>query len=99
MSNAKIFNINEIITIVMEEVGIEENRQMYGIDEESDLPKGICNKLDSLKEIEFKEFLNIIEQITNEILHIKSGELNELNKCHEEIIYMAHEKLNDYIMS
>ena len=52
MSNAKIFNINEIITIVMEEVRIEENRQMYGIDEESDLPKGICNKLDSLKEIE-----------------------------------------------
>ena len=99
MSNAKIFNINEIITIVMEEVRIEENRQMYGIDEESDLPKGICNKLDSLKEIEFKEFLNIIEQITNEILHIKSGELNELNRCHEEIIYMAHEKLNDYIMS
>lgn len=99
MSNAKIFNINEIITIVMEEVRIEENRQMYGIDEESDLPKGICNKLDSLKEIKFKEFLNIIEEITNEILHIKSGELNELNKCHEEIIYMAQEKLDDYIIS
>jgi len=99
MSNAKIFNINEIIIIVMEEVRIEENRQMYGIDEESDLPKGICNKLDSLKEIEFKEFLNIIEEITNEILHIKSGELNELNKCHEEIIYMAQEKLDDYIIS
>ncbi|MEQ3337681.1 hypothetical protein [Clostridium butyricum] len=99
MSNAKIFNINEIITIVMEEVRIEENRQMYGIDEESDLPKGICNKLDSLKEIEFKEFLNIIEEITNEILYIKSGELNELNKCHEEIIYMAQEKLDDYIIS
>ena len=99
MSNAKIFNINEIITIVMEEVRIKENRQMYGIDEESELPKGICNKLDSFKEIEFKEFLSRIEQIANEILHIKSEELNELNKCHEEIIYMAHEKLDDYIIS
>lgn len=99
MSNAKIFNINEIITIVMEEVRIEENRQMYGIDEESDLPKGICNKLGSLKEIKFKEFLSIIEEITNEILHIKSGELNELNKCHEEIIYMAQEKLYNYIIN
>lgn len=98
MDNTKIFNISEIITIVMEEVKVEESKKMYNIDYECNYPKVIYDKLDSLGEIEFKEVTNIVEQITRKILNIKNGELNELNRCHEEIIYMVKKDLEKYII-
>lgn len=99
MEYTKIFNINEIITIVMEEVRIEENNRMYGMNEEGDYPKYICDKFEMLNEEEFEEFMDSIMDITEQILQIKSGELNELNKCHEEIIYLAGKYLNKYIIN
>lgn len=97
MKDTKIFNINEIITIVMEEVRVEENNVLYGIDEDGDYPKQICDKLDMLSENEFEEFMSIIKNIVETVSDIKSGELNELNKCHEEIMYAAKNVLNKYM--
>ena len=92
----KIFNMNEIISIVMEEVRSVQNKSIYAI-EELDYPKNICDKMDKLNEFEFRDFMNNIEKIAEEILLIKSGELNELNKCHEEIMYLAGEYLENYL--
>lgn len=97
MKNNKIFNINDIITIVMEEVRILENKEIYNIQEEAAYPLYIYNKIDELDENEVDEFLRIVDKIAEDIILIKSGELNELNKCHEEIIYLAEEYLNSYL--
>ncbi len=97
MKDTGIFNINEIITIVMEDVSVEENNKIYGICEESSYPRNIDDKLNDLDENDFEEFMEIIENITEKILEIKSGELNVLNKCHEEIIYLAEEYLKKYL--
>ena len=50
-----------------------------------------------MQEEDFEEFMSIIEKISGNIMEIKSGELNELNKCHEEIIYMAEEYLYKFL--
>ena len=97
MKDTRVFNINEIITIVMEEVSVEENNKMYGIDEERSYPKSIWDKLNDLEENDFEDFMGIIEKMAEEILNIKSEELNVLNKCHEEIIYLAQEYLEKYL--
>lgn len=97
MKDKRIFNINEIITIVMEEVRVKENNMLYGIDEEGNYPKYICDKFNMLSEDEFHEFMTIIEEIVETISEMKSGELNELNKCHEEIVYIAKDNLNKYM--
>lgn len=97
MEDTKTFKINEIITIVMEEVRVKENKYIYGIDEEAEYPKHIYDKLENMQEEDFEEFMCIIEEISEDIMEIKSGELNELNKCHEEIIYLAGECLNKFM--
>ena len=97
MKYIKKFSINEIITIVMEEVRIEESRNIYGIHEETDYPRYIDDKLEKMKEEDFEAFMNIIEKVAEDIIEIKSGELNELKKCHEEIIYLANKYLNDFL--
>lgn len=97
MEDTKTFKINEIITIVMEEVRLKENKDIYGIDEEADYPKHIYNKLENMQEEDFEAFMCIIEEISADIMEIKSGELNELNKCHEEIIYLAEKYLNKFM--
>ncbi|MGN0144221.1 MAG: hypothetical protein ACI398_04510 [Clostridium sp.] len=91
------FNINEIITIVMEEVRILENEKIYGIQEEAEYPLNTYNKIESLNDDEFSDFMEKINRMAEEILEIKSGELNELNKCHEEIMYLSEEYLSDYL--
>ena len=91
------FDINEIITIVMDEVKVLENQEMYGIQKEADYPIDIYNKIEMLSDDEFSDFMEIINRMAEEILEIKSGELNELNKCHEEIMYLSEEYLEDYL--
>lgn len=82
----KIFNVSDIITIVMEEVSTLEQKELYLIeDDEYNLPKPILDKVNSLDRYEFQEFTNKISIIAQKILEIKSGELNELNQCHLEI--------------
>ena len=93
------FTINEIIAIVMEAVDKLEAYETYGIndDGEFNIPKPINNKLESLNESDYEDFMSKISYIAEEVLPIKSGELNELNHCHEEIIFLAKDILEMYI--
>lgn len=97
--NRKLFTINEIITIVMEEINRLELYEIYGVndDEEFNIPKPIINKLESLNEDDYRDFISKVAYIAEEILLIKSGELNELNTCHEEISFLAKDILEIYI--
>ena len=44
-----------------------------------------------------EEFFNICDDIANSLLELKSGELNEINLLHSEIIRLANLKLKKYI--
>ncbi|MBE6070840.1 MAG: hypothetical protein E7208_02660 [Clostridium butyricum] len=92
----KIFTVSDIITIVMEEVNVLEQKELYLIeDDEYNLPKPILDKINSLDKYEFKEFTSKILIIAQEILEIKSGELNELNYCHSEISFLIQDILGE----
>lgn len=97
--NKAIFTINEIISIAMETVDKLEAYEIYGLndDGEFNIPKQIINKLESLNKRDYEEFMSKISYIAEEILPIKSGELNELNHCHEEITFIAKDILEMYI--
>ncbi len=97
MNKLEKFSINEIITIIMNQVKIKENERTYGIEEEEKYPKHIEDKINLMDDKEYQEFINIILEIAEKILEIKTGELNELNKCHEEIIYLAGQYLDKYV--
>ena len=94
-----IFTIEDIITIVMEKVKEIEGFNLLGIqfNEEINLPMPINNKIESLTLDEYDDFINRIKIITEEIIEIKTGELNELNFCYEEIEYLSKDILLDYI--
>ena len=77
MKRKDIFNMNEIITIVMAEVESVESKEFYGIDEEFDIPKPLESKLLLLDEESYTEFMKKVEEISKEIYELKSGELNE----------------------
>lgn len=98
MKRKDIFNMNEIITIVMAEVESIELKEFYGIDEELHIPKPIESKLLLLDEESYTEFMKKVEEISKEIYELKSGELNELNKCHEEINIISRDILHEYIV-
>lgn len=97
--NKAIFTINEIISIVMEAVDRLEAYEVYGLndDGEFNIPKPIFNKVESLNESDYEDFMSKILYIAEEVLPIKSGELNELNRCHEEINFIAKDILEMYI--
>ncbi|HCW53778.1 MAG TPA: hypothetical protein DG753_08590 [Clostridium sp.] len=93
-----IFNMNEIITIVMAEVEAIEFMEMYGLEEEVEIPKPIESKLLSLDNKDYVEFIEKIEEMAKEVYKLKSGELNELNKCHEEIVRKSENVLSEFII-
>jgi len=97
MKRKDIFNINEIITIVMAEVESIESIEFYDINDGVELPKPIENKISLLEKNDYIEFFNKIEQVSKEIYELKSGELNELNKCHEEIFIKSKSILSEFI--
>lgn len=97
MERKDIFNIDEIITIIMAEVECAQFQEEYGIEDEADIPKPIEDKILKLNNEDYTEFIEIINEISDNIYELKSGELNELNKCHEEIAREAEEKLNGFI--
>lgn len=89
-----IFTVSEIITIVMEEVTLLKQKQIYSIEnDEYNLPKPILDKLNSLNKYEFDEFIKKISIISEEILEIQNGELNELNLSHAEITFLIEDIL------
>ncbi|MDO5515948.1 MAG: hypothetical protein Q4F66_00230 [Clostridium sp.] len=97
MKRKDIFNMDEIITIVMAEVEAAQCEQFYGIEDDAEIPKPIENKMLLLDNEDYTEFIEIISEISEDIYELKSGELNELNKCHEEIAREADIKLNEFI--
>ena len=96
--NTVKFTIDEVIAIVMSEVDSLEAEMLYGLqNEELDLPMLIQEKLNKMSGEYYTDFINEIEEMSKDILHIKTGELNELNRCHEEIAILAEENLQDYL--
>ncbi|MBQ3423130.1 MAG: hypothetical protein IJH34_16085, partial [Romboutsia sp.] len=67
MVRKDIFNMNEIITIVMAEVECAESTEMYGIEEEFQIPKPIENKLSLLENKDYVEFMDKVEELSKEI--------------------------------
>lgn len=98
MSSNK-FNIKEVTTIVMatlEEMSIGELFENYS--EEVYLPRPIEDKVNKLSSDEREKFFAIILEISEEISYMKTGELNMLNMIHEEITFLAEERLRSYII-
>ena len=82
----------------MNKVEEHEAVSLYGIsDFENDLPISIEKKIEDMSSDKLIDFKEKIEEIVEEILLIKTGELNKLNRCHEEIMILSHEILEDYL--
>ncbi|NYC31671.1 hypothetical protein [Clostridium saccharobutylicum] len=84
-----IFTMDEMITIVMAIVDNLEFKELYGLyeDQEINIPRPINEKIENLNQCEYQNFIEKMTEIAEEVMIIKSGELNELNRCHEEIIF------------
>lgn len=89
------FTENEIITIVTTIINFKKEESLlgYSIDEEYIFPKNIMNKLNTLTIENYIKFINIMEDIANDLYGEFEEELNSLNKLHEEILI----KYNNYI--
>ncbi|SHK53573.1 hypothetical protein SAMN02745163_03993 [Clostridium cavendishii DSM 21758] len=98
--NKKIFAKKEITTIVMATIEYMEAKNIYGDGYEDDiyLPKPINDKLTLFSNEEFDRFFKIINELSAEVIEYKSGELNELNRMHEEINFLADTMLEEYIL-
>ena len=94
-----IFTISEIIVIVMDLTDKLEVFELYGFEDESELhiPKPLNDKLESLTSDDYDDFLCKCSEIAEEILSIKTGELNELNHCHQEIAFLAKNRVKEYL--
>lgn len=96
---SNIFDISDIISIVMTMIEDIKNEELYGIENDDlNLPLNISNKIDYLNEDECEEFFNLIEEVTNKVYNLKNGELHELNLIHKEIINFSNENLKKYII-
>lgn len=96
---SNIFDISDIISIVMAMIEDIKNEELYGIENDDlNLPLNISNKIDYLNEDECEEFFNLIEEVTNKVYNLKNGELHELNLIHKEIINFSNENLKKYII-
>ncbi|WP_373601223.1 hypothetical protein [Paraclostridium bifermentans] len=94
-----IFDINEIIIIVMAMIEDIKNEDLYGIEsDELNIPTTISEKIENLEEKDCEEFFGLIEIITNNVYKLKNGELHELNLIHREIIEYSNENLKKYII-
>lgn len=95
-----LFNIKEIITIVMTLIEKLEEERLCGFErEEIYLPKDIDNKLEILSRESYEDFIGKCRWIADEVYELKSGELNELNCMHQEIAFIAKEELEKYIIN
>ena len=98
MDNNKLTK-SEVISIVMNLVDIKTAKDIYGdivLDKEY-ISKNIESKLNSYSEEDRELFWNGIYEIVDEIYDLKSGELNQLNMMHMEIVYLSEEYINDFI--
>ncbi|AOR23105.1 hypothetical protein [Clostridium taeniosporum] len=95
-----IFTITEVIAIVMDLADKLKVYELYGFEDESELhiTRHLNDKLESLYSVEYDDFLCRCSEIAEDILSIKTGELNELNQCHEEIGFLAKKKLKEFLI-
>lgn len=92
------FLLSEVITIVMSFVQSIEKAEIYGIeDDELELPITIDKKINKMDEKTYKDFIDKISYIAEEVYKLKTGELNELNMIHGEIKILAAEEMKDYL--
>ncbi|WP_055070585.1 hypothetical protein [Clostridium massiliamazoniense] len=94
MENIK-FDKLEIIVIIKEFLNDLENSN--SMDDEFYLPNPIEKKIDKMTAEHREEFFNICDDIASSLVELKSGELNEINLLHSEIIRLANLKLKKYI--
>lgn len=93
----KIFSLDDIIVIVnrfLEDFQMEDTYG-YVMDEEG-FPFQIENKLSKLGAFE-DDFMEKVEEIAEEVYALKTGELNELNRIHEEVCRLSKERLGEYL--
>ncbi|MGL5756028.1 MAG: hypothetical protein ACRCYC_11940 [Paraclostridium sp.] len=96
---SNIFDISDVISIVMAMLEDIENEEIYGIqNEDLNIPLNINDKIEDLSNDECEEFFSLIEVITNKVYGLKNGELHELNIIHKEIINFSNENLQKYII-
>ncbi|MEG0181306.1 MAG: hypothetical protein RR942_17515 [Romboutsia sp.] len=96
---SNIFDISDVISIVMAMLEDIENEEIYGIqNEDLNIPLNINDKIEDLSNYECEEFFSLIEVITNKVYGLKNGELHELNIIHKEIINFSNENLQKYII-
>lgn len=95
-----IFTVNDIITIVMNELEERQAVELYGtaMNEELDLPYPIQEKINLLESDECEEFMKLISDIADEVYDLKSGELNERNLMHQEISYLAQDFIYEFLV-
>lgn len=91
------FTISEVITIVMAMLEQLESINEFGVENEVYFPKPINDKLNSIEDEEYDNFISKAYEIADKVYLLKSGELNELNFIHEEVNSLAQELLKEYI--
>ncbi|WP_061994042.1 hypothetical protein [Clostridium sp. ATCC 25772] len=91
------FTISEVITIVMAMLEQLESINEFGVENEVYFPKPINDKLNSIEDEEYDNFISKAYKIADKVYFLKSGELNELNFIHEEVNSLAQELLKEYI--
>lgn len=97
----KLFEIQDIITIVMAQISNLEEHEYFGeaIEEDIHFPKYIQDKFKKLDNDTYKTLMDKCIVIAKEVRELKSGELNELNFIHGEIVYLAKDTLKDFIIN
>lgn len=89
------FDKLEIIVIIKEFLNDLENSN--SMDNEFYLPNPIEKKIDKMEAEHREEFFYICDSVATSLVELKSGELNEINLLHSEIIRLANLKLKKYI--
>lgn len=96
---SNIFDISDVISIVMAMVEDIKNEELYGVESDDlNIPLRISEKIETLSDDDCEEFFNLLEDITNKIYNLKNGELHELNLINKEIINFSNKKLEKYII-
>lgn len=85
----------------MELVDKLEAYELYGFEDDSELHsiKNLDYKLKKLNDNKYDEFLCKCSEIAEDVLFIKTGELNELNRCHQEIELLAEKNLKEFLVN
>lgn len=93
-----LFSKEEIIIIIKAIISDLENEKLGLMEEEFYIPKPIMEKIDFLEDKDRMNFFNSCDDIARNLLILKTGELNEINNLHSEILNLSKDKLKRYLM-